>query len=97
MEINVQSLKFDADSKLIDFVNKKFAKLSKFYDEASRMEVSLSLLSDPQNKNVKARVIVPGADEIVVERNSSTFETAVTECAGILKDMLVQAKEKRFK
>ncbi len=97
MEINVQSIKFDADQKLLDFVDKKFAKLKKFYDEASHMDVSLSLLSDPDNKKVKVRVVVPGAEDIIVERNADTFENAITECAGILKDRLVQAKEKRFR
>ena len=96
MEIKVQSIKFDADQKLLDFVDKKLAKLEKFYDEASLMEVNLSLLPDPQNKNVKVRVIVPGTDDIIVERNADTFEAAITDCAGTLKDLLVQAKEKRF-
>ena len=97
MLINVQSIKFDADQKLLDFVDKKLGKLKKFYDEATRMEVSLSLLPDHDNKNVKARVIIPGAEEIVVERNASTFEAAITDCAATMKDLLVQAKEKRFK
>ena len=33
MEIKVQSIKFDADQKLLAFVDKKLAKLEKFYDE----------------------------------------------------------------
>ena len=33
MEIRVQSIKFDADQKLLDFVEKKLARLEKFYDE----------------------------------------------------------------
>lgn len=97
MELKVQSIKFDADQKLLDFVDKKLAKLEKFYDEASLMEVNLSLLADPKNKNVKVRVLVPGSEDIIVERNSDTFENAITDCAGTLKDLLVQAKEKRFK
>lgn len=97
MEIKVQSIKFNADQKLLDFIDKKLGKLDKFYDEVSIMEVNLSLLADPDNKNVKVRCIVPGAEDIIVERNASTFENAVTECAGVLKDRLVQAKEKRFK
>lgn len=97
MEIKVQSIKFNADQKLLDFIDKKLGKLDKFYDEASLMEVNLSLLADPDNKNVKVRVIVPGAEDIIVERNADTFENAVTECSGVLKDRLVQAKEKRFK
>lgn len=97
MEIKVQSIKFNADQKLLDFIDKKLGKLGKFYDEVSLMEVNLSLLADPENKNVKVRVIVPGAEDIIVERKADTFENAVTECAGILKEQLVQAKEKRFK
>ena len=96
MEIKIQSIKFDADQKLIDFTNKKLSKLEKFYDEAALMEVNLSLLHDPQNKNVKVRVIIPGAEDMVVERKSETFEAAVVDCAKTLKDRMVQAKEKRF-
>ena len=33
MEIRVQSIKFNADQKLLDFVEKKLSKLTKFYDE----------------------------------------------------------------
>ena len=97
MEIKVQSIKFDADQKLLAFVDKKLAKLEKFYDEMERMEVNLNLLPDPQNKNVKVRVVIPGQEDIVVDRHADTFEAAITECAGVLKDMLVQAKAKRFK
>lgn len=96
MEINVQSIKFDADQKLLDFIDKKLGKMDKFYEEATRAEVTLSLLSDHDNKNVKVRVLVPGND-IIVERNADTFENAVTEIAGILKDNLVAVKEKKFK
>lgn len=96
MEIKVQSLKFDADQKLLDFIDKKLGKIAKFDDEIIRTEVNLSLLADHDNKNVKVRVLVPG-NEIVVERNSDTFENAIVECVGILKDQIVSAKEKRAK
>ncbi|MBO4657637.1 MAG: HPF/RaiA family ribosome-associated protein [Bacteroidales bacterium] len=96
MEIKVHSLKFDADKKLIDFTEKKLGKLDKFYEDIVRTEVNLSLLPEHENKNVKVRVLIPGT-EVVVERNASTFEDAIVECAGILKEKLVSAKEKRFK
>ena len=96
MEIKIQSIKFDADQKLIDFVNRKVGKLEKFYEDAVRYEVSLSLLPDPENKNAKVRILIPGS-EVVVERNADTFEEAVTECVGILKEKLVSVKEKRYK
>ena len=55
MEIKVQSIKFDADQKLLDYIDKKVSKIEKFYDGIVRTEVDLSLLADPQNKNVKAK------------------------------------------
>ena len=96
MEIKVQSIKFDADQKLIDYVNRKVGKLEKFYDDAVRCEVVLSLLPDPANKNALVRILIPGS-EVVVERNADTFEEAITECVGILKEKLVSVKEKRYK
>lgn len=96
MEIKVQSIKFDADQKLLDYIDKKISKIEKFYDGVIRAEVNLSLLADPQNKNVLVRVLVPG-DEVVVERNADTFENAVVDCVGVLKDLLVSVKEKRYK
>ena len=53
MEIRVQSLKFDADQKLLEFVEKKVSKIGRFDDAITDVEVVLSLLEKPENKNVK--------------------------------------------
>ncbi len=95
MEIRVQSIKFDADQKLLDYVEKKVSKLPKFYDEVTVCEVALSLLADHENKNVKMKVSIPG-NTIVVERNAHRFEDAIVDCVDILKGKLVQAKEKKI-
>ena len=94
MDIRVQSIKVKADQKLLDFVEKKFSKIEKFYDAITGVEVALSLLPDQENKNVKVLVSVPGST-IVVEKNAKTFEDAVVDCADILKEKLVKEKEKR--
>jgi ribosomal subunit interface protein len=94
MEIRVQSIKFNADQKLLDFVEKKFSRLEKFYDAVTAVDVALSLLPDRENKNVKVQVSIPG-NTIVVEKNAKTFEDAVVDCADILKEKLVKVKEKR--
>ena len=94
MEIRVQSIKFNADQKLLDFVEKKLSKLPKFYDEIIGVEVSMSLLPEHENKNVKVLVQIPGND-VVVERNARTFEDAVVDCLDVLKEKLVRVKEKR--
>lgn len=94
MEIRVQSIKFNADQKLLDFIDKKVSKISRFFDDVIRTEVVLSLLPDVDNKNVKIQVMIPGND-LVVERNAATFEDAVVDCVSVLKDQLVRTKEKR--
>lgn len=95
MEIRIQSVKFDADEKLLAFVNKKVEKLEKFFDGFLQAEVTLSLLPDNLNKEVKMRLQVPGED-IYVSRNAMTFEDAVVDCVDILKGQLVKMKEKKF-
>lgn len=94
MTINVQSLKFDADAKLLEFTEKKVSKLDKFFDPVLSVDVKFSLLSDNANKNVRMNVAVPGTS-VVVERNANSFETAVNECVDILKEKLTRMKEKR--
>ena len=68
MEIRVKSLKFDADQKLLDYVEKKVSKLSRFSDHLDGMEVTLSLLKEPDNKNVRIQTRAYGQD-LVIERN----------------------------
>ena len=94
MEIRVQSIKFNAEQKLLDFIDKKFSRIEKFYDAVTGVDVALSLLPDHENKNVKVQVSIPG-NTIVVEKNAKTFEDAVVDCADILKEKLVKVKEKR--
>ncbi|MBQ3765779.1 MAG: ribosome-associated translation inhibitor RaiA [Bacteroidales bacterium] len=93
--INVKSLKFNADQKLLDYVEKKVGKLEKFFDNLGDIDVTLSLLPDPDNKNVRLQTRFPGED-LVIERNAKTFEEAVTEAADAMKERIVRAKEKRF-
>lgn len=94
--VRIQSIRFDADQKLLDFVEKKLSKLPKFYDSIIGIDVKLSLLQEPENKNVRVNVQIPGND-VVVERNAATFEDAVVDCADVLKEKLKRVKEKQMK
>ena len=94
MEIRVQSLKFNADQKLLDFVEKKVSKLEKFDDAITDVEVVMSLLEKPENKNVKLQIHVQGGSQ-VIERNAKTFEEAVNECVDVMKEKLTRNKERK--
>ena len=93
MEINVKSLKFNADQKLLDFVQKKVTKLSRFFEGMDTVEVTLSLSKEPDNKNVKLQTRVLGQD-LVITRNAKTFEDAVTVAVDAMKESIVRSKEK---
>ena len=93
--INIKSLKFDADEKLLDFTEKKVGKVEKFFDNMGDINVTLSLLPEAENKSVKLQTHMPG-EEIVIERNARTFEEAVTDAADALKEKIVRVKEKKF-
>lgn len=94
MDIRVKSLKFDADQKLLDFVQKKVARLERFDDQIIGFEVTLSLQERPENKVVKLTASIPG-DDIIIERDAQTFEEAVNDAVDAMKEKIVRTKEKR--
>jgi len=94
MEIRVQSIKFDADQKLLDFIDKKVQRLSKFLDIVSA-DVVLKLEENHQ-KTVQIKLLIPG-NNLILSITSATFEDSVCACTDKLKDMLVKAKEKKMK
>ena len=95
MEIRVKSLKFDADQKLLDYVEKKVSKLSRFSDHLDEIEVTLSLLNEPDNKEVKIQTRAYGQD-MLIERSAATFEDAVTVAVDLMKEKIIRTKEKKF-
>ena len=82
MEIRIQSVKFDADVKLTDYINKKVAKLDRFFDGIIAAEVSLSLTPDHENKKVAIRLEIPGYD--VMAERSKACSVFVRSEAGVM-------------
>jgi putative sigma-54 modulation protein len=59
MNVIVQSIHFDADSKLVNFITEKVNKLTVFHDRIISSEVTLRVGSDserPDNKHVEIRL-----------------------------------------
>ena len=59
------------------------------------MEVTLSLLKEPDNKNVRIQTRAYGQD-LVIEGNSTSFEDAVSAAVDLMKEKIVRTKEKKF-
>lgn len=94
MEIKIKALKFDADEKLVGFVEKKVARLSKFFDGVAQ-EAEVSLEDIKEGKRAKIQIGVPG-DTLIIERVADTFENAITGCVDAMKEKLTRAKEKKY-
>ncbi len=95
MKLQVQSIHFDADIKLLDFLQKKLDKLETFNDSIIDGEVFLKLDTNDTkgNKVVNIKLNMPG-NSIVVKEQRSTFEEAIDVSYDILKNQLSKLKEK---
>lgn len=96
MNVKIQSIKFDADKKLIDFINNKLGKLLKFYDAIIGAEVFLKLenTQGEENKIVEVKLLIPGND-LFVQRQAKKFEEAFDDCLEVLKRQVTRHKEKQ--
>ena len=95
MNVQIQSVKFDASSKLIEFIEKKLAKLDRVAEEATGVDVVLKLEKDDEkgNKIVVITLRMPGGD-IRVEEQAHTFEEAVDIAKDVLKRQIEKRKDK---
>ena len=58
MEIRVKSLKFDADQKLLDYVEKKVSKLSRFSDHLDEVDAAAYSATTPLTRSIALGVSV---------------------------------------
>ena len=95
MNVNVHSIHFDADVKLVDFIKEKIAKLTQFHDGILSGEVFLRLEHDGENREnkvVEIRLAVPGND-LFAKRQGKSFEEAAITTVEALRNQVTRAKE----
>jgi putative sigma-54 modulation protein len=95
MKLQTHSVHFDADQKLIDFIQKKANKLETFYDRIIDGEVFLKLESGEaiENKIVEIKLNIPG-NQLFAKEQESSFEAATDKAINALKKQLLKHKEK---
>ncbi|MFD0835442.1 ribosome hibernation-promoting factor, HPF/YfiA family [Mariniflexile aquimaris] len=95
MKVNTQSVNFNADKKLIAFIQKRMDKLDTFYDKVIQADVFLKVenTSGKENKVFEVKVSVPG-DSFVVKKQCKTFEEGVDMASSSLERQLKKRKEK---
>ncbi|MEY3083887.1 MAG: ribosomal subunit interface protein [Bacteroidota bacterium] len=95
MEIQMHSIHFKADKKLLDFISDKLNKLEQFNQHVISAEVFLRLDKDreKENKITEIKLLVPGK-ELFAKRKCKSFEEAADETIDALKKQIIKEKEK---
>ena len=96
MNVNIQTLHFEADTKLTSYVERKLSKLAQFHERITKVDVFLKLdnvVHNIKDKIVEIRVHVPRHD-FFVKHSCKSFE----ECFDIALDAVInQIKRKKEK
>lgn len=96
MNVNIQTVHFDADVRLVDYVNRKLEKLGTFHDRIVKVDVFLKLdniVHTIKDKIAEIRVQVP-RHIFYVKATSKSFEESF-DCA--LDSLVNQIKRKKQK
>ncbi|CAM1333820.1 ribosome hibernation-promoting factor, HPF/YfiA family [Tenacibaculum aestuariivivum] len=96
MKVFTQSVNFTADKSLIDYVEKKIESLERFHDKIVDVEVFLKVqnTSEKENKITEVKINIPG-NELMIKKETKTFEEGVNLAVDSLKRSLKKAKEKQ--
>lgn len=96
MNVNIQTVHFDADLKLMDYVKTKAQKLNIFNDRILTIEIFLKLdniVHNIKDKIVEIKVKVP-RHNFFVKASSKSFETSFDSA---LESMISQMKRRKDK
>ena len=96
MKITVQSIRFNADRKLLDFIQKKVDKLETFYDHIINGQVYLKLenVEDEANKISEIKLMIPG-HQLFAKEQCKTFEEATDLAIESLRKQIEKHKTKK--
>ncbi|MFN4315878.1 MAG: HPF/RaiA family ribosome-associated protein [Chitinophagaceae bacterium] len=97
MNVNIQTVRFDADSKLITYINKKLDKLNTFHDRIIHVSVFLKLdnvVHTIKDKIAEIRIHVP-RHEFFVKATSKSFEASFDDAFDSIVNQLKRKKEKQ--
>jgi len=96
MNVNIQTVHFEADSKLVLYVNKKIEKLNTFHDRIIKIDVYLkldNLVHTIKDKVAEIRVHVPRHD-FFVKCSSKSFEESFDSALESLVNQIKRKKER---
>lgn len=95
MKLQMHSIHFNADTKLVEFIQKKANKLDTFFDRIIDGEVIMKVDKDDANENklVEIKLNIPG-NQLFAKERSKSFEAATDEAVEALRRQIKKHKEK---
>lgn len=95
MNVKIQSIHFDADKKLLAFIDEKLNKLNHFHDGILEGTVYLKIEKSEgaENKLAEIKLHISGHD-LFAKRNCQTFEEAIDTSLDAITKQLKKHKEK---
>lgn len=97
MNVNIQTVHFDADSKLVAYIEKKAVKLTQFHDRITKIDVYLKLdnvVHTIKDKIAEIKVHIP-RHEFFVKQSSKSFEESFDTALDSLINQIKRKKEKQ--
>ena len=97
MNVNIQTVRFDADAKLVDYVNRKLEKLNTFHDRIIKVNVFLKLdnvVHNIKDKIAEIRIHVP-RHEFFVKSTSKSFQDSFDEAFDSIVNQIKRKKQKQ--
>lgn len=95
MTINIQSVHFDADKKLIQFISEKVEKLNTFYDGIINSEITLRLDKNNNSQNKVSEIKMLGrGHEFFAKKQCASFEEATDLACDALRTQISRHKAK---
>lgn len=95
MQVNISSVHFKADKKLLSFIKTRVEKLSGIFDSVLGSEVKLRLdnTNAGENKITEIRLLIKG-DDLFAKKQSKSFEEATDMAVEALRRQLKKHKGK---
>ena len=97
MTVNIQTVHFEADGKLLDYINHKMEKLSNFHDRIIKVDVFLKLdniVHNIKDKIAEIRVHVP-RHQLFVKATSKSFESSFDDAFDSIVNQIKRKKQKQ--
>ena len=96
MNVNIQTVHFDADTKLVSYVEKKLSKLTQFHERITKVDVYLKLdnvVHNIKDKVAEIKVHIPRY-EFFVKQSSKSFEESFDTALDSLINQIKRKKDK---